>query len=119
MVEPSSVAENDEDIEARNGEELEKEEEQASASNWLGRWVLMLAIVAFLVVYVAQLWRGAGIVFTVLIAAAAMGVVGIGGMVVRQMLLRTASQERAADILDQMERLREAEEEGYAEEEDL
>jgi len=97
------VATNSGDIETPHDEEVD--EEQPTAGNWLGRWVLMLAIVAFLIVYVAQLWRGTGMMFTILISTAAMGVVGAGGMAVRQMLLRTASRDRAAGILDQMQQM--------------
>lgn len=97
------MATNGEEFEAREGD---GGEEGQSSGNWLGRWVMMLAIIAFLIVYVAQLWRGTGLVFTVLISTAAMGVVAVGGMIVRQMLLRTASRERAEGILEQMHELR-------------
>jgi hypothetical protein len=114
-AESPSVATNAEDHEARNGDELEKD--QKSPGNWLGRWVLMLAIVAFLVVYVIQLWRGTGLFFTILLATAAMAAVGAGGMAVRQMVLRTASQDRAASILAQMQRLRNGGNAGFDEDE--
>lgn len=97
------MATNGEDSDARNGAQ---DAERRSPGNWLGRWVLMLAIVAFLVVYAVQLWQGAGLLYTIVVATGAMGIVGIVGMAVRQMLLRTASQDRATGILTQMERLR-------------
>ena len=93
------MASNVEDTEPRDDEE---KEEEKSAGNWLGRWVLIIAIFAFLAVYMGQLWQGAGLMFAILISTAAMGVVGAGGLALRQMLLRTASQDRAANILSQM-----------------
>lgn len=96
------MATNGDDARPRNGEEVDDAEQRSAAGNWLGRWVMMLAITAFLIVYVAQLWRGAGFTYTVLVASGAMGIAGIGGMIVRRMLLQTAAQDRAEDILQQM-----------------
>ena len=95
----SSNAANDE---VRDDDAPQAGDGKSSSTNWLGRWVLVAAILAFLVVYVAQLYRGSSLFYTILISTAAMGVVGVGGMVARQIILRAASNDRAAGILDQM-----------------
>lgn len=74
---------------------------------WLGRWVMSLAILAFLVVYLAQISRGSSLLFAIIFAGGAMMVAGGAGMAVRQMLLHTASTERAGDILQQMQEVSE------------
>lgn len=99
------MAANGEDLDALEDEDVD--EARQSAGNWLGRWVIMLAIVAFLIVYAIQIWRGTGLTFAVLVSTAAMGVVGIVGMIARQLLLRAASQDRATSILEQMRQLSE------------
>lgn len=92
---------------ARDDDVQEADGKRSSSSNWLGRWVLIAAILAFLIVYVAQLYRGSSLFYTILISTAAMGVVGVGGIAARQIILRAASNDRAEDILDQMRQVRE------------
>ena len=96
------------DDEVRDDNAPQADGGKSSSTNWLGRWVLMAAILAFLVVYVAQLYRGSSLFYTILISTAAMGVVGVGGMVARQIILRAASTDRAAGILDQMRQVHDA-----------
>ncbi len=78
-------------------------EQPAGKGIWLGRWVMALAILAFLVVYLAQISRGSSLLYAVLFAAGAMIAAGGVGMALRQMLLHTASTERAGSILQQMQ----------------
>jgi hypothetical protein len=84
----------------------ELEQRPAGRRLWLGRWVIIVSIIAFLGVYVAQLAAGSGMFFTVLVSAAAMGIVGVGATAIRQMILHAAAQERADDILQQAGRPR-------------
>jgi hypothetical protein len=84
----------------------EPDDRPAGKRLWLGRWVIVLAIFAFLGVYTAQLAAGSGMLFTVLISTAAMGVVGLASLGVRQMILYSAERERAEDVLNQAGRTR-------------
>lgn len=102
------MASNVDDGETNGDDAARDAEERSTPGNWLGRWVLIVSILAFLVVYVSQLAQGSGLLFAILLSAGAMGVVGFGGMLVRRILLRTASSERAARILEQMRDMTEA-----------
>jgi hypothetical protein len=64
---------------------------------------MSLAIVAFLVVYLAQISRGSSLLYAVLFAGAAMGVTGVVGLAIRQMLLHAAASGRAVAIVQQVE----------------
>jgi hypothetical protein len=64
---------------------------------------MALAIIAFLVVYLAQLQRGSSLLYAVLFAGGAMAVAGGAGLALRQLLLQAAAIERADAILQQIE----------------
>lgn len=84
--------------------------EERGKGLWLGRWVMALAIVAFLVVYLVQLQRGSSLLYAVLFAGGAMAVTGAAGIAIRHLLLRAAAEERADAILQQVEELTASEE---------